>query len=786
MRNDIRYAIRSLTKSPTFTLLAVLALALGIGANTAIFSVVNGVLLRSLPYANPGRLVTILHFGNDPVSPDDYLDWRRQSGSFAQMGAAQVWGGTLTGLDHAEAVPGLEVSANMFDLLGIPALRGRTFVDGEDQRARSRIVVLSYGLWQRRFGGDPAAVGRAIAINGEAYTVVGVMPPSFQFAPYWATNAELWVPLVLDKRLNDRGGRSLRIFARLRDGVPLKQAQADINVICRRLEQQYPMTNKGMTADVIPLQEKVVANIRPTLLVLLGTVGFVLLIACTNVANLMLVRANGKKKETAVRLALGSTRLRLIRQSMVESLLLSVGGAVSGGLIASWGIKGLLNSLPPASLPRLQEVTLDKTVLVFTVLIAVATGVLCAIAPAFHSLRADLQEALAASSRGYTTGRSENRMRSLLVASEIALALILLVGAGLMMRSFRNLAAVDPGFDARNVLTFEVAAGGRAYRIGTQRVQFFERLRPRLEALPGVRSVSLINHLPVSGDVWHLGLTIFGRPAPPPGEQPTAAYRAVQPGYFATMRIPMLAGRDFSAHDLRDSALVGIVNESLAKRHWPKEDPIGQRLSIEAGWITVVGVVKDVKQSDWVAAPEDELYVPHTQTGMNFGYMTVVMRTQGDPMALAKPAEEAVRSLDKDVPIAHVATMEQTIHDKLWRGRLAMNLLGLFSLVALTLAALGVYGAISYSISQRTHEMWIRMALGAQRSDLMRMIVGQGTAVVAGGLVVGLIGAWALSRTAATLLYGVTATDPVTFVLVPAVLGVIGIAASWIPALKIR
>jgi predicted permease len=781
---DLRYCVRSLRNSPGFTILGILALALGIGANTAIFSVVNGVLLRPLAYGDPGRLVTILHFGQDPVSPDDYLDWRKQSRSFEQMGAAQVWSAALTGRDNAEELPGMQVSPNLFSVLGVPAFRGRTFETGDDQPGQGHEAVLSYQLWQRRFGADPKIVGQQISLNGESYTVNGIMPESFHFAPFWATNVEIWVPLLLDKRLNDRGGRSLRIFARLLDGVPLEQAQADIDVICRRLAQQYPATNTDMTAQVIPLQEMVVANIRPTLLVLLGTVGFVLLIACSNVANLMLVRANGKKKETAVRLALGSSRWRIIRQSLVESLLLSVAGAAVATLGASWGIAGLIASLPAQSLPRLDEVGIDKTVLLFTALIALATGVICGLAPALRAFRTDLQESLKSGGRGSTAGRSENRTRALLVISEVALALVLLVGAGLMLRSFQQLEAVDPGFDPHHLLTLEVAAGGKSYPTGPGRIRFFDQLRPRLEALPGVESVSLINHLPVSGDVWTLGITIFGRPDPPPAQQPTAAYRVVQPGYFATMKTPMLRGRDFTNHDVADAVPVAIVNEELAKHHWPGEDAIGQRLRLGPKWLTIVGVAKNVKQSDWVGRPNDEIYLPHAQSDAGFSYMTVVMRAHGDPLALAKPVEEQVRSIDKDVPIAHVQSMEQVVADKLWRGRLAMTLLGLFAAVAVTLAALGIYGAISYSVSQRTGEIGIRMALGARSGDVLRMILLQGLAVVGIGVAAGLFGAWILSRTLGSLLYGVTARDPVTFIAVPVVLIAISAVACCLPALR--
>ncbi|HYL72714.1 MAG TPA: ABC transporter permease [Bryobacteraceae bacterium] len=781
---EIRYGVRSLLNSPGFALLAVLALALGIGANTAIFSVVNGVLLRPLAYGDPDRLVVILHGGSSPASPADYLDWRKQARSFEDMGAAQSWGATLTGRDNAQRLVGMQVSANLFSVLGVQAIRGRTFQAGEDQAGREHVAVLSYGLWQKQFGGDPQIAGKQILLNGETYDVAGVMPESFRFAPFWVTNAEIWVPLTLEKRLNDRGGRSLRVFARLNKGLSLEKAQAEIDVICKRLEDQYPVTNAHMTARVIPLQEKVVANIRSTLLVLLGTVGFVLLIACSNVANLMLVRASGRRKETAVRLALGSSRWRLIRQLVVEGLLLSAAGALLATWIARWGMAALIASLPAGSLPRLEEVQVDTTVLAFTALIALATGILCGLAPALRAFRTDLQEALKGGGRGLTQSGAERRTRALLVIAEVALSLVLLVGAGLMLKTFQHLEAVEPGFDPGHLLTLEVAAGGASYA-GPARVHFFEQLRPRLEALPGVDSVSLINHLPISGDVWTIGIVVADRPAPPPGQQPTATYRVVQPGYFATMKIPILRGRDFTTHDSADGAPVAIVNEELAKRHWPNQDPIGQRFRMTARWMTVVGVIKNVKQTDWIGEPDDEMYLPHAQVDARaFSYMTVVMRAHGDPLGLAKAVEGEVHGLDKNVPIARMQTMEQVIGDKLWRGRLAMTLLGLFAGVAVALACLGIYGAISYSVAQRTGEIGIRMALGAQSSEVLAMVLRQGLTVVGIGIAIGLAGSWMLTRTLTGLLYGVQTTDPATFFLVPVVLIALSALACALPAIR--
>jgi predicted permease len=540
-----------------------------------------------------------------------------------------------------------------------------------------------------------------------------------------------------------------------------------------------------MTAQVVPLREKVVANIRPTLLVLLGTVGFVLLIACSNVANLMLVRANGRTRETAVRLALGSSRWRLIRQSLLESLMLSAAGATVAAWIARWGVTGLIASLPAGSLPRLEEVGIDKAALAFTVLIAMATGIFCGIGPALRAFRTELQEALKSGARGSTQGRGEHRARAVLVTCEVALALVLMVGAGLMLRTFAHLQAVDPGFDPSHVLTMEAAVGGKAYPLAPERIRFFQQLRARLESLPGVQSVSLINHLPIDGDVWTLGIAIEGRSIPPPGQQYGAVYRVVQPGYFATMKIPMLRGRDFTAYDTTGTTPVAIVNEALAKRHWPGGDPIGGRISLSnRTWMTIVGVVKNVKQSDWIANPESEMYLPHAQGPATQASMAVVMRAHGDPLALAKGAEEAVHSIDKDVPVAHVMTMERVIGRKLWRGRLTMTLLMLFAGVAITLAALGIYGAIAYSVAQRTNEIGIRMALGAGRTDVLRMVLQQALAVVGSGISIGLFGAWMLTRALSGLLYGVTATDPLTFLAVPVLVVGLSAVACSLPALR--
>ena len=782
--------MRTLRKSPAFSLLSIAALAIGIGANTAIFSVVNSILLRPLAYRDPGRLVVVMHDGRFPASPADFMDWKKQAISFEQMAAAQLSSATLTGRDKAEVLKGLQVSPNMFSLLGVQAVRGRTFQAGEDQPGSDHVAILSYPLWQRRFGGDPAIIGQPLTLNGERFTLAGIMPESFRFAPFWATGSEIFMPLRLSQRLNDRGGRSLRVFARLKAGVSLQQAQSEIDVICRRLAQQYPASNTNLTATVVPLHEKVVGNIRPTLLVLLGTVVFVLLIACSNVANLMLVRASGRQREIAVRLAIGSCRWGLILQSLLDGLLLSIAGAAAGLVLARWGIAALSAGLPPASLPRQQEVTIDRVVFGFALLLALLTGLLSGLAPALRTLHADLQEALKSGGRGATGTRGQQRARNWLVMGQVALALMLLIGAGLMLRTFQNLQAVDPGFDPHHLLTMQIAASGTAYPDGAQRIRFFEQLRPRLEALPGVESASFINHLPVNGDIWTLPIAIAGRAAPPPGSEPSAAYRVVQPAYFATMKASLVQGRDFTAHDSGGSSPVVIVNESLARHFWPGQDAIGRRITLDIRksnpvWMKVVGVVKDIVQTDWTAKRYDEIYLPHAQSAaQQFSYMTLLLRANADPLQLTHAVESAVYSLDKDVPVSGVETMEQVIGDKLWRGRLSMLLLGSFAAIALALTALGIYGVISFTVAQRSNEFGVRMALGATGGNVLSLVLRHGLSIIAAGLFAGLVGAVALTRALASLLYGVTPTDPITFIALAALLLVVAILACVIPAAR--
>jgi predicted permease len=779
---DIRYGFRMLFKNRSFTVVAVIALALGIGANTAIFSVVNAVLLRPLPYRDPARLVTVLHDGGNPVAPANFLDWKEQNRTFEAMAAAQVWGPSFTGHDEPEQLHALQLSADMFRVLGVEAAHGRTFRDGEDQPGQDHVVVLGDGLWRRRFGGDSRVVGQQITLNGESYTVVGIMPPDFQFAPFWATNAEAWSPLPLGARVGDRRGQSLRVFARLKPNVTREQAQADMEAINQRLADEYPEANKGLTVSVDSLHEKAVGNARPALLVLLGAVGFVLLIACANVANLMMARAAARRKEIAVRIALGASRWRVVRQLLTESVMLSLAGGATGLLLAVWGVDALV-SLGPMALPRAQTVGLDARVLLFTLTLSLLTGLLFGLAPALQTTKPNLNESLKDRSRGATADRKRNRVRRTLVVAEVALSLVLLVGGGLMLRSFVRLTSVDPGFDPRNVLTLTVSLAGSSHSTDAERAIFFEQLLRQVKTLPGVKSASAINHLPLGGDVWTLGFKAEGKPEPLPGQKTGAVYRIVRPDYFSTMGATLFKGRDFTEHDDAAAASVVIVNEAFARSTWPGEEPLGKRITVsdETKPREVVGVVRNLKQGDWVAEPKPEMYLPHAQAASPSG-MTLVVRTSGDPLKLAPAVQGEVWAIDKNLPVSGVRSMDDVISGAVGPQRFNALLLGVFASVALVLAVVGVYGVMSYTVAERTHEIGVRMALGAQAGDVLRMVVGQGFMLALIGLAVGLSGALALTRVMSKLLYGVSATDPLVFGGVTVALALAALLACLVPA----
>jgi putative ABC transport system permease protein len=798
---DLRYGARTLLKNPGFTLIAVLTLGLGIGANTAIFSVVNGVLLRPLPYHEPERIVTLLNYGRGPVSPANFLDFRSDSQSFAQMAAAEAWGGSLAGADRAEAISGLRMGEGLFAMLGERPLLGRTLQSEDYQPGKDHVVALSHKLWQRAFGGDPNIVGRNITLSGESYTVVGVMPPQFQFPPFWSTRAEMWAPLDLRSRATARGGNSLRVFARLKPGVTLQQAQSEIDAINRRLIQAYPEANTGLNIRVDPLNEKVVGNVRRALLVLSGAVGFVLLIACANVACLLLARAAMRTSETAVRVALGAGRWRIVRQLLTENLLLSLGGAAVGILLAVWGVDWLTALLAGNSnsfsvrLPRLSEIKIDAMALGFTLAVSLFTSLLFGLVPALAASKPDLNQALKENARGAAGGR--RRLRETLVVIELALALVMLIGAGLLMNSFLKLQEVDPGFNPRNALAMTVSLAGASQYVGPSREAFYKQLTDRLTALPGVESASAINHLPLAGDIWTRSLTIEGRPLPPPGQGIEVAFRVSRPGYFHTMGIPLRAGRDFTERDTPEAPGVIILNETLARRHWPGEDPIGKRVTLDdprdnsraPQWLTVVGVVRDVKQESWTDAPMHEIYLPfqqgrgfYSETARHYASMTLVIRTTVEPQSLARISEDTVRSLDRNLPVSGVVTMEQVIADTLWQQRFNLQLIGIFAALAMALAAIGLYGVMSYSVAQRAREVGLRMALGANRRDVLKLVVGQGMKLALAGVALGLLASVALTRLMEKLLFGVGATDFSTFAVIAVLLTLVALLACLIPA----
>jgi predicted permease len=786
MLTDLRYGARGLLRTPGFTLLAVLTLALGIGANTAIFSVVNAVLLNPLAYRDPDRLLTLLHYGNGPVAPANYIDWRDQSRSFESMAAAQYWSPNLTGVDSPEHLTGLQVTQNMFPLLGIAPLMGRTFLPGEDQSGAEHEIVLSYRLWQRRFNGDPQVLGKPILLDGQSFTIVGVMPASFKFAPFWATHAELWTPLAFGDRLHERGGNSLRIFARLKRGVPLTAARAEIAAITGRLELQYPGTNRHVA--VTPLKENVVGKVETPLLIVLCGVGFVLLIACANVAHMLLARTSDRQREIAVRTALGAGRGRVIAQFLTENLLLAGLGAAAGLLLALWGVKALV-ALSPADIPRVDTVAMDSRAILFLLAVTVLTAAIFGLAPAMRATAGNLSAALKEGGRGGSDGVERNRLRGFLVASEFALAFVLLIGAGLMIRSFFALQAVNPAFDPRHVLSMVVSVAGSQEAPEGRREIFYRQLLERVRSVPGVESTGAINHLPLAGDLWEWPFTIEGRPTPRPGESPGGVYRIAMPGYFETMRLPILRGRAIAAADDSSAPLVVVINQRAANRYWPGEDPIGKRIELAKSTYTIIGISADARQEDWAEEPDPEIYLAALQnhdflsvTRSHLSYITLVVRTAGNPSDMAAVVKQTVWSMDRNLPISQVLTMDQAIADATAEPRFLALLLAVFAAVALVLAAVGIYGVMSYAISRRTHEIGIRISLGATRADVLRMVLRQGMVQALAGSLVGVGGALLLARLMARMLYGVRPEDPLTFGVVAMVLGMAALLAICVPA----
>lgn len=787
---DFSFGLRMLAKNPGFTSVAVLALALGIGANSAIFSVVNTVLLRPLPYQDPDRIVMVWEDGSShgfPInvtSAANYIDWRDQNQVFEGMAVIGRASFNLTGAGEPERIDGRRVSANLFPLLGVDAELGRTFLPEEDSPGASRVVILSHRLWQRRFGARPDIIGQRLILNAESYEVVGVMPPAFQFP---GRDDQLWVPIAFTpQQAPDRGNNSFEVVARLKPAVSTAQAESEMDTIVARLQQQYPNEVKTQGAVVIPLHEQVVGDIKPALLILLGAVGFVLLIACANVANLLLARAAARQREIAVRLALGASRRRLIRQLLTESILLSAIGGVVGSLVALCGVS-LLKAFIPREITQMTAVGVDGNVLAFTFGVTLLTGLVFGVAPALQASRFNLNDTLKEGGRDSAIGRRGNRLRSLLVIAEVAISLVLLMGAGLLINSFLRLRNVDPGFRSDNLLTMRIALPQLKYPDHARRRAFYGELLNRVEALPGVRSAAVTNWIPLTlqGDTF--GISIEGRPDPGAQEMPDVVTRVVSPSYFNTMGIELLRGRPFDEGlDRAGSAPVAIISETMARRLWPGEDPLGKRIKpgrsdSDEEWITVVGVAEDVRQFELTTEPTLQMYLSYSQPSF-FAPGHLVVRTEVEPASMAAPVREAVWAIDKDQPVSDIRSMEEIFSESIARHRFSMLLLGIFAGVAMLLGTVGIYGVVSYSVAQRTHDIGVRMALGAQRSNVLRMIVGHGLKLVLIGVAIGLVAAYILTRLMQSLLFGISATDPATFVAVPVVLVAAATLASYIPA----
>lgn len=788
---DFRYGLRMLLKTPGFTIVAVFALALGIGANSAIFSVVNTVLLHPLPYKDPDRLMMVWEdstkhgFPRDTPSVANYIDWRDQNQVFENMAAMAERSFNLTGVGEPERLDGRRVSASLFALLGVEPQLGRAFLPEEDSPGGNRVVMLSYGLWQRRFGADKNIIGRSLTLNGESYLVTGVMPQNFQFPN---NDVALWVPISFNKdELTNRGSHYLQVIARTKPNISLQQVQAEMSTIGARLQQQYPDSNTDIGIEVVPLHEQLVGDIKPALLILLGSVGFVLLIACANVANLLLARAAVRQKEVAVRAALGASRLRLLRQFLTESILLATLGGLMGLLLSFLGVY-LLKAFIPANISQAKAITIDAKVLAFTLLVSLLTGLLFGLAPATQASKVNLNDALKEGGRDSASGSQGNRIRGLLVVLEVAVSIILLIGAGLLINSFLRLCNVDPGFRAENLLTMQVVLPELKYADLVRRSAFYDELISRIETLPGVKSAAVINNLPLYRQGNSIGIIIEGRPEPPPGEQPIVTTRVISPNYFRTMSIELLQGRELTKQDTANSTMVTVISETMARRYWPGEDPIGKRISAgrsESGdnWITIIGVVKDVRQFELTADPKSQIYLSYQQTAF-FYPRDLVVKTNVEPLSLASAVRNTVWEVDKDQPVSNIRTMETILSESIARQRFSMLLLGIFAIVALVLAAVGIYGVMSYSVAQRTREFGIRIALGAKRVDVLKLAVAESLKLVLIGIVIGLSAALILTRVMSSLLFGISATDPTTFITISLLIISVAILASFIPALR--
>jgi predicted permease len=780
---DLRYGMRQLRRNPGFTAVAMITLALGIGANTAIFSVVYDVLLKPLPYPQPSRLIWVARTQPPfppnwslPFSGPNYLDLARLNHSFQYIAAMFHGDFSVTSHGEPERVTGEQVTADFFRVLGIQPMLGRGFLPGEDQAGHELEAVLSYGFWQRKFGGTRDIIGKTLTLNGQSYTIVGVMPRGFGYPSY---GDEVWVPLVVPK--TNRGDNNYRAIGRLKAGVTLAHARADLSTIARRLATEYPESNDREGVILIPLHERLGQFMRPTLLILFAAVGLLLLIACANVANLLLARGATRQREIAVRVALGVRRRRLIAQMLVESVLLALVGGAAALLVGYYSID-ILHLLKPSDLPDLKHIGMSLPVLAFTLLLSVLTGIIFGLTPAFHVSGVRVNEALKSSDSGAGRSAEHGRTRRVLVVAQFALSLLLLVGAGLLIRSFARYVGVDPGFDPHHLLRFYVAAADSRYNSPRQIEQFYRAVLDRIRALPGIESAAISYPLPPASGESDGGFYVEGhKPASPSGE-PDAYWHIIMPGYFHTMKTPILRGRSFTPDDSKTSPLVVIINQTLARHFFPHQNPLGRRLYVEAygKLATIVGVAADQAYAGWDHLYGNEIYLPFAQ--LSWPGMYFVVRTKMASMAVVPEIRKAVWSVNKDLPVVEMMTMGKALDQAYGPRRFNMALLVAFAALGLCLAASGIYGIVSYHVIQRTHEIGIRMALGAQKRDVLRLVVGQGMILTLIGVGIGIIGALSLTRFLSSLLYGVKPTDPLTFVVASLILAAVALLACYIPA----
>jgi putative ABC transport system permease protein len=809
MLNEIKVALRGLAKSPGFTIIAIATLALAIGANSAVFSLINALLVRPLPYQQPAKLVLIWErfsaqgLDRIPVSAPEFRDYETQLHSFEKIAAFDYTTFNLVTGDLPERIQGADVSPDLFDLLGVQPSRGRAFLPDEQGLGRDDVVVISERIWKRRFNSDPAVLGSKLMLNEHAYTVVGIMPSAFEFplplfnvqGGQFGERVEIWKPIAFTEgEMKARGSRNYSVIARLRNGVNASQAEAELDNVIASWRQQYPdnYSGGGFGARIYPLHDQVVGGMRTGLAILLGAVVFVLLIACANLATMLLARASARERELAIRIALGAGRWRLLRQMLTESVLLALAGAIGGIVLSIWGLE-LLKQIGARTVPRLTEVNVDLVVLIVTAIVAVGTGILFGLIPALATAKPELTEALKEGGRSSTTGARRNRVRNSLVVAEISLALVLLVGAGLLMKSFVRLQNVNPGLDHHNVLTMEISlpevkypAPGPSYMGGENAINFFTEAERRISQLPGVEATGCAAILPLSGSNSDSSFEIENRPhvgAPGPDEE----FRVISPGFFRALKVPLLQGRFFNDADTSTSPAVVIINEALARKYFPNGEALGKRITFDnprkaPKWITIVGIVGGIRHRALDLDPQPEYYVPNSQFSLR--NMIVVVRSKLDPRNLVSAILSQIQSMDAELPIAHVRTLDEVVADSIAPRRLSVVLLGVFSGIAVLLATVGIYGVISYLVVQRTHEIGVRMALGAQRHDVLRLVVGHALKLVGIGTAIGLVLAFLSTRTLSALLYSVGAFDATTFIFVTVALAAVALLASYIPALR--